>query len=458
MTVLPATLARRLGLGSLRGRLLWFVLTSILLAAGVLAASAWRGALREADALFDYHLQQIAHSLRDSVPLGSVGDIEGVGPDDFDLHVQIWGPDGVQIYRSARSVLPPRAVLGFSDVTAQGRRYRVYSVQTPLQTVQIAQDMSARRDRAGALALRATLPMALVAPLLMLAVAWVIGRSLAPLERMRQQVARRPADDLSPLAGGDLPDEVRPLVDELNLLFGRVQAAFDAQQHFIADAAHELRSPLTALRLQARALRRSGEGTAQPALDRLDEGIGRAIALVGQLLDLARQEADGRGGAPREPVDLSEVIRLAVADVLPQAQARNIDLGLADAAPGAPPRVRGRPEALRTLLRNLLDNAVKYTPPGGRVDVGLQAAADGGVLLAVDDSGPGLPAAERERVFDRFYRNPDAAAGATGSGLGLAIVAAIARQHGARVALSASPTLGGLRAEVLFPGYGPSGP
>lgn len=448
MTGRPA-IARRLGFGSLKGRLLWFVLTAILLGAAVLAASAWRGALREADALFDYHLQQIAHSLRAGVPLGMPGD-GAADPQDFDLHVQIWGPDGVQIYRSARSVLPPRAVLGFSDVAVQGRQYRVYSVQTPAQTVQIAQDMSARRERASALALRATLPMALVAPLLMLAVAWVIGRSLAPVERMRRQVARRPADDLSPLPGDDLPDEVRPLVDELNLLFGRVRAAFDAQQHFIADAAHELRSPLTALRLQAQALRRAATGDAaqQPALERLGEGIDRAIALVGQLLDLARLEADGRAGPAFEAVDLADVVRAAVADVLPQAQARAIDLGLAgDAA--AHVTVQGRPGPLRTLLRNLLDNAVKYTPPGGRVDVALRRGADG-VLLAVDDSGPGLPADERERVFDRFYRSPDAAAGAPGSGLGLSIVAAIARQHGAQATLAASPTLGGLRAEVHF--------
>ncbi|MGH6640260.1 MAG: sensor histidine kinase N-terminal domain-containing protein, partial [Polaromonas sp.] len=240
---------------SLRGRLLWFVLVAILLATVLQAVTAYRGALQQADAMFDEHLQQMARSMRSGVPLGSPlaeGDEDG-----FDLYVQIWGPDGTQLFRSTRSALPPRAVLGFSDVEANGNRYRVYSLQTPLQTVQIAQDLDARTARARALAIRAVLPFALLTPLLMLTVWWVITRSLAPVERTRREVASRAADDFSPLANDGLPEEVRPLVDELNLLFGRVRGAFDAQKNFVADAAHELRSPLTALKLQAQALRRA---------------------------------------------------------------------------------------------------------------------------------------------------------------------------------------------------------
>ena len=209
---------------SLRGRLLGFVLASILLAALGLGITAYRGALREADAMFDLHLQQMAHSLRGSAPIGSAADTD-YGEEGFDVFVQIWGPDGTQMFRSARSALPPRAVLGFSDAVVDGNRYRVYSLQTPMQTVQIAQDMDARQARARALALRATLPMALMAPLLMLAVGWIITRSLAPVQRMRREVAGRADDDLSPLPETDLPDEVRPLVQELNLLFQRVRGA-----------------------------------------------------------------------------------------------------------------------------------------------------------------------------------------------------------------------------------------
>ena len=431
---------------SLKGRLLAFLLAAVLLVTLLLAATSYRGALREADAMFDHYLQQTANTLRGAVPLGLSPEAFDSG-DGFELYIQIWGPDGVQLYRSARSALPARAVLGFSDVNVGGSRYRVYSVQTRFQTVQIAQDMDAREARARAMAWRATWPLALMAPLLMLAVAWIIRRSLAPVQRMRQQVAARAADDLSPLDTRGLPDEVRPLVQELNLLFDRVHQAFDAQKSFVADAAHELRSPLTALKLQAQALRRSSdEATREAAVQRLNHGIDRAINLVGQMLVLARQEADSSESRTTESVDLQALARDVVTEVLPQAQARQIDIGLVG---DLPLQVQGHPDGLHILLRNLLDNAVKYTPAQGRVDVEL--LQDGGVaVLAVDDSGPGISPEDRGRAFDRFFRVADADMAATGSGLGLAIVKAIADRHGAHVVLAESARLGGLRVEVRF--------
>ena len=436
---------------SLKRRLLWFVLVAILLAAVLQAVTAYRGALRQADALFDDHLQQMARSLRGGIPLGlpQAGEQEDAG---YDLFVQIWGQDGTQIFRSTRSALPPRAVLGFSDVEAHGNRYRVYTLQTPLQTVQIAQDLSARTARARALALRAVLPFAWLTPLLMLAVWWIIKRSLAPIERTRRVVASRAADDFSPLQGAGLPDEVRPLVDELNLLFGRVRHAFEAQKNFVADAAHELRSPLTALKLQAQALRRLDADPAarEAAVARLNLGLDRAIRGVEQLLLLAREEAGSAHPiSTTEPVDLQTVVKLAVADVLPQARLKSIDLGLAD-SPCAQemPELRGQPEALRIMLRNLLENAVKYTPPGGQVDVSLEAQ-QGRPVLTVEDSGPGIAPENRSRVFDRFFRASDTAQEG-GSGLGLAIVKAIADRHGAVLALGDSERLGGLKVEVRF--------
>ncbi|MFZ2294116.1 MAG: ATP-binding protein, partial [Polaromonas sp.] len=412
---------------------------------------------QQADAMFDDHLQQMARSLRGGVPLGipQAEDDDGTG---FDLYVQIWGQDGTQIFRSTRSALPPRAVLGFSDVEAHGNRYRVYTLQTPLQTVQIAQNLSARTARARALALKAVLPFALLTPLLMLAVWWIINRSLAPIERARRQVADRAADDFSPLAEDGLPDEVRPLVNEINLLFGRVRSAFDAQKNFVADAAHELRSPLTALKLQAQALRRHDEdpGAREAGIARLNQGIDRAIRLVEQLLLLAREEAGtGQASASAGRVDLQTVEKLAVADVLPQARHKHIDLGHAERqAALASVEVDGQTEALRILLRNLLDNAVKYTPPDGQVDVSLHLE-NGQPVLTVEDSGPGIAAEDRARVFDRFFRASDVAT-ETGSGLGLAIVKVIADRHGATLALSRSERLGGLKVEVHFPAARPA--
>ncbi|MBO9642966.1 MAG: sensor histidine kinase N-terminal domain-containing protein [Pseudacidovorax sp.] len=435
---------------SLRARLLWFLLAAIVMAAGIQAFIAYRTVLQEADDIFDHHMQQMALSLRAGLPpsatVGGLGTL-GAGEENFEFVVQVWTEDGIRIFQSAsHPALPQRAVLGFSNVQARGTTYRVFSMQAGPLVIQVAQDMAARRRMAGALALRTVGPIALAAPLLMLVVWWVVGLSLAPVARVRRQVAERQADDLSPLSESELPEEVRPLVHELNLLFDRVQKAFEAQRHFVADAAHELRSPLAALKLQVQGLQRApDESTRELAVGRLAAGIDRATRLVEQMLALARHEASAASGAEREDVDLPELARLAISDAIAGAQARRIDVGVVQADPV---HVTGQADALRTLLRNLLDNAVKYTPEGGRVDVSIRRTA-GGAELAVDDNGPGIAAAERERVLDRFYRAGQTQA--PGSGLGLAIVKSIADLHGATVSLGRSESLGGLRAAVQFP-------
>jgi two-component system, OmpR family, sensor kinase len=431
---------------SLRGRLLWYLLAAITIAALAQASIAYRTALRDADQIFDYHMQQMALSLRSSAPLMASQAPGGTEPDagNDDLVVQVWSPDGVQVFHSVSSArLPQRAVLGFSNVRANGTVYRVFSIQTNNQTVQVAQDLSVRSNMARNLALRTLGPIAVMMPILMLVVWWVISSSLEPVDRVRSQVASRQADDLSPVSENGLPDEVQPLVGELNLLFGRVRTAFDAQQNFVADAAHELRTPLAALKLQAQSLDRAADPEARKvAVARLTAGIDRATRLVEQLLVLARQEASV---ATPQLVDLGALGRRAVADLASVAQAKGVDLGLqqADAA-----SVQGQAEALNILLRNLVDNAVKYTPAGGTVDMAVRSMP-GAVVVSVEDSGPGIPPEERERVFDRFYRI--AGSEAAGSGLGLAIVRSIAQRHGATLTLGQSERLGGLEATVTFP-------
>ena len=439
---------------SLRTRLLVFLLAAIVLTGAVQGVLAYRGALAEADALFDYHMQQTALALRSGLPVDAQGNTPGLDPgdDNQEFIVQVWTNEGLRIFESALdAALPQLAVLGFTNVQARGGTYRVFSLQTRSQVIQVAQNMDKRREMARTLALGTLAPLAFMAPLLVLVVWWGVSRSLAPVERVRRQLAQRQADDLSPVSDAQLPDEVQPLVSELNLLFERVRRAFDAQQHFVADAAHELRSPLAALRLQLHGLQRAGDDTARAAaVERLGAGIDRATRLVEQLLTLARQEASAAGGAPREVVDLHAVAQLALADVAPAAQARTMDMGLleSDAA-----TVHGNAEALRMLLRNLLDNAIKYSPPGGRVDVQIRNMPDQSVQITVEDSGPGIALAHRDRVMQRFVR--ETADSATGSGLGLAIVQAIAQAHGATVALDASPRLGGLRVTLVWEGGAP---
>jgi len=431
---------------SLRGRLLWFLLAAISIAAIAQATIAYRTARGDADEIFDYHMQQMALALRSSAPLSNT-DAARAGIDaeaeNNELLVQVWTPDGVQIFRTvSRAQLPQHAVLGFSNVKANGTTFRIFSVQTSSQTVQVAQDMAVRRNMAGNLALRTVGPIAVLMPILMLVVWWVVSGSLEPVARVRTQVAARQADDLSPVSENGLPDEVRPLVHELNLLFGRVRTAFAAQQHFVADAAHELRTPLAALKLQVASLERADSVEArQVAIGRLTAGIERATRLVEQLLVLARQEASAAGGAKAQQVALSDLARRTVGDLIGVAQHKGVDLGLQHADEAS---VNGQADALMILMRNLVDNAVKYTPPGGTVDVAVRGAS-----IVVEDSGPGIAPEERERVFDRFYRI--AGSEAAGSGLGLAIVKAIAERHGATLNLGQSERLGGLSAVVTFP-------
>lgn len=254
----------------------------------------------------------------------------------------------------------------------------------------------------------------------------------------------RDEQSLQPLPTRGLPDEVSPLVNALNGLLQRLGASLDAQRAFVSDAAHELRSPLTALKLQMQLLRRAPDDTARDAaIDALTAGIDRAARLVEQLLSLARSEP-GAPALPVDGVDLSDIVRRAVAQTVPFAHSRNTALALfAD----APVLLRGEPDALVVMARNLTDNAVRYSPPGTQVE--LRVSNEAGVpTLRVDDAGPGIAPENRERVFDRFYRH--APGDEPGSGLGLAIVRSVAARHGASVELSPS-ALGGLQVSVRFP-------
>ena len=436
---------------SLRARLLGFLLVAVTLTALIQAFIAYGTARAEADEIFDYHMQQMAQSLRAGLPVAgpppSTHDEEG--EDDHDFVVQVWTADGARVFQSVRSALPDRAQPGFSDVKFRGATYRVFSLQSRSQVIQVAQDMAARQAMAGTLALRTLIPIAVMAPLLMLLVWWLVGTSLAPVARVRNQLAQRQADDLHEVNEAGLPDEIKPLVHELNLLFGRVRQAFQAQQSFVADAAHELRSPLAALKLQAVGLQRAADAaTRDVAVGRLTAGIDRATRLVEQLLVLARQQASNTRAPRTEPLSLADLVRQGVADLAPMAQARGLDLGLAHADEGL---IDGHAEALLILIRNLLDNAVKYTPSGGTVDAEVRLA-DGGATLVVEDSGPGIAEGDRERALDRFHRiaGPDAPGSVVGSGLGLAIVKSISDLHSAALILGRSERLGGLKVTVRF--------
>jgi two-component system OmpR family sensor kinase len=434
---------------SMRTRLLWLLLAAILVTAVVQAVVAYGTANVQANGIFDYHMQQMALSLRGGLAASAPASPQDEQEDGQgkSFVVQVWTSDGLLAYQSATATqLPERSELGFSELRSNGVDYRVFSLRSRSQLIQVAQDINARKTMARTLALRTVAPIVGMAPLLMLIAWFVVSTSLRPVARVRQQVAQRQPGELDEVSEDGLPQEVRPLIHELNLLFGRVRTSFEAQNRFVADAAHELRSPLAALRLQVLGLERAGDdGARHLAVTRLRAGIDRATRLVEQLLAMARQQARSARGVPHAPVPLLPLVRQAVVDAAPGASARRIDLGMSRADDAL---VAGNADAISILVGNLLDNAIKYTPEGGAIDVDLGRDGDS-VELVVQDSGPGIAEEEQQRVLDRFYRLADAET--DGSGLGLAIVKSIADMHGARLTLARSGRLGGLRVVVSFP-------
>ena len=433
---------------SIRTQLLVSLLSVVVLSAAVGAGLTYSNVLSETESLFDYQLRQMALSLRDQGFIAA-DEAAALANDDFDFVVQIWTANGTRIYASHPALaLPPRAVLGFTEIRLGDGTWRIFSAATRDRVIQVAQPLSIRRGLAAQAALRAVAPILGLAPILAVAIGWSVSASLRPVRRLVSEVTRRDANALEPVAEAGLPAEVSPLVESINALLARLRHAFGAQRAFVSDAAHELRSPLTALKLQLELLRRSSDTRSRDeAIDALSAGIERATRLVSQLLTLAREEPGGPL-APLAPTDLAEAARQAAADVVPLADEKSVSLAL-EAPSGC--LVEGDASALRVLVRNLTDNAVRYTPLGGRVELKVSEAA-GAVVLTVDDSGPGVPASDRERVFDRFYRrarDEEAGPEATGSGLGLAIVRSVAQRHAASVQLEDSP-LGGLRVTVRF--------
>jgi two-component system OmpR family sensor kinase len=434
---------------SLRVRLLLILGVAIALAAALQFAASFQAALRQANKLFDYHMEQMALALQDS-DFSQVdwSALSGQQLEGFDFVIQVWGKDGVQVYQSRPfRFLPPRTELGYSNVLLENGEWRVYAVRHKQRLLQVAQKLEARRARATVLALSTLWPVIPVSLVLFIAAWWGVTAVLAPVNRIGDELAERNADSLAPVSAAGAPSEVSRLVTELNSLLARMVQALQAQQRFVADAAHELRSPITALKLQVQTLARSkDEQAVAQGIARLQGGVDRASRLVEQLLLLARQDpaAHQAGAAPGNAVSLTRCVEQALADVAPLAQSRHIMLHY----PHLPElQVLGDEESLRVMIRNVLDNAVRYIPEQGSVAVSLQASSSG-ARLTVEDSGPGIPAPERERIFDRFYRLPGTSA--SGSGLGLAIVKTIADRHKAQITL-AQAELGGLSFSVQFP-------
>ena len=430
---------------SIRQRLLLGLLVGLSVVRGIAGYATYRQARAEIDALFDYQLQQAALALRRQNLLAlAIGGEAGEG--EGDLLVQIWDRGGGLLYVSRQDwELPFATQPGFADLLWRDQRWRLFALYAGNRIVQVAQPARVRLRMSADIALRNLAPFLLLLPGMALVIWFGVGAGLRPLHRVATEIQQRRPGALEPVATERLPAEITPLVQALNDLLARLARTLDAQRQFVADAAHELRTPLTAVRLQAEMAQRATDPVERAeTLDELRAGLLRASHLVEQLLAMARLDAAPITGSV-EPVDLLELAKRVVAEFAPMADDRHLDLGL---LPSDAIIVAGDPGELRALLGNLVENALRYTPAGGRVDVQTQRTADKAVLT-VSDTGPGIPVAERPRVFDRFYRGADAHA--PGSGLGLAIVQRIAGRSRASLRLEDAEPDRGLRVIVRWP-------
>jgi two-component system OmpR family sensor kinase len=441
---------------SIRRHLLVWVLGALCAGALILVFAAYRLTLREIDEALDDGLRQTALLLADrdlagALPIGPVEHLAAAADTESKLVAIARRHDGSLLFSSEpKMALDFQLVPGPSLQTASDAPWHVFTVVQGDRIIQVAQPVSVRREMAAESASQLLLPLVGLVAMIGAMLVFALRRGLRPLSAMTDALAERSAASLAPLEVDKMPMELLPMVGTLNELLVRLGAAFEAQQHFVADAAHELRSPVTALQLQVQLLERSRDpAQRQLATQELSAGIARTRRLIEQLLYLSRAAADERVGEifARAPVRLGDVAREVVARWSQEAERRGVDLG-ADAQPVA--AVQANHAQIDMLLSNLVENALRYAGKNGVVDV-IATEFDGAPALRVIDNGPGIEPAERSRVFDRFYRSPGAVATAEpGSGLGLAIVKAIADQHGAVVSLHAGAEGRGLEVRVVF--------
>ncbi len=453
-------------MNSLRQRLLFWQISALVLTCILVSALTYHLAWQAFNRVRDFGMEQIAHSVvRHGVrphswtieqpvhaaPRAGARPAPGEAArpwarDDLGRFIsQIWTPDGVLLYASVDNGGPPLQSPGFHDVVWAGEAWRVYTLVDDEELVQVAKTSSDRVSSFAQMVPWLLAPAGLVVLILSALIHLAVRRALAPLDALGHDIRQRDAKDLQPVDVQGMPKELAPLGAALNQLFGRVSSLLVRQRQVLADAAHELNTPLAAVKLQAQLARRAGEAHRDAALDELDRGIERSTHLVAQLLQMARLEPDVHERHP-QPVRADQVAAEVVAAFSAQADARGIDLGLERSEPAT---VFMPPNELRVLLDNLVDNALRHTPRGSRVDIAVQrAGAD--VRITVDDNGPGIAPADRERALRRFVRlRPGDAAG---SGLGLAIVMQIADYNGGRLEL-ADRAGGGLSVSAYLPAH-----
>ncbi|RTL28296.1 MAG: two-component sensor histidine kinase [Burkholderiales bacterium] len=423
---------------SLQFRLSFFLAVTSLFAALVAGVVSFTAALAEAHELQDSMLKQISvlAAMTPSQHAGRLNTDLSTPDADEETRVSVqWVPRTGLPARSSESTvnlnIPSSINDGLHTLSVDGEDYRVVIRSTADGSrVVVAQEAGMRNEIARGSALRTIAPMLLLAPLLVLVVATMVRKLLTPITQLSEEVNARSEQALHPVEVDNVPVELRPFLAAINGLLARVKQSMDMQRRFLADAAHELRSPLAALSLQTERLAQADmSATAKDRLITVREGIERGRHLLEQLLSLARAQADSpRNATSSVAVDL--LVRKVIEDFIYQAEAKSIDLGMSNSDDAV---VVADEMAILTVVKNLVDNAIRYSPQGSQIDVGVHLNAEH-VNITVSDHGPGIPAPERERVFEPFYRILGTEE--SGSGLGLSIVKEIAARLEAEVTLT----------------------
>lgn len=442
---------------SIRSHLLTLQASALLITALVVSLMTFRLAWNGFNNVRDLGLEQIAATVLrhdtslDGEPFAASGSAPQGQPDEDEDHFvsQIWTRDGQLLFSSLPQVGPPLQSVGHHIVTWQGQSWRVFAVDEDDRVVQVAVTTAIRRQHFYDLVRWLTLPLLLLVLLLGFFIRQAISDALRPLDELRNEVGQRGGRQLHSIPTEGLPTEVVPLTRTLNDLLDRLDVLMNAQKRFIADAAHELNTPLAAIRLQAQLLRRLPASERETAMDELDQGIARACRMVQQLLELARLDPEVRGHH-MVPLSLEALACEAVSAF--QGMAGHQDIALTLDMPQAPADIiiQGDAHALRTLLDNLIENALRYAGPGARVEVSLRGA-EGYAVMRVADSGPGIPPEQRQRALERFVRlDEQRARSVHGSGLGLSIAQSVVTAHRGELLLGQS-RWGGLEVCIRLP-------
>jgi two-component system sensor histidine kinase QseC len=365
---------------------------------------------------------------------------------------QVWDKKGNLVMQSPNKqhLLLKDAPIGFSNHTINENEWRIYtSYDTYLQVkIVVAELSNLRRELADDIAHSYAYVLLITYPAFGILVWLIVSFALRSITKVTAEISNRASTNLRPVQSEEIPVEIKPLVDELNQLFVRLKREFERNKRFAADAAHELRTPLAALKTHVQvSLKADNEADRNKALQKVLESVDRSSHVVAQLLTLSRL-GEEESLTDMKPFDLHRLATEIIAYLAPQALEKNIEIELT--APPSHTMILGSDTAVGILIRNIVDNAIRYTPPNGEVKVSI-IDTPSQLIFRVTDTGPGIPVELRERVFERFYRILGNKA--QGSGLGLAIVSQISALHKASVQISTPTNGAGLQFDVAFPKY-----